>query len=60
MGDNEYYAGGSVVLKERAKGYVTVKIYVDDRKLLEKRISATDHTDLIVSWELNPPMSVSS
>ena len=57
MGDNEYCAGGSVVLKEPAKGYLIVKIYADDRKLFEKRISATD---LTVLWELNPPMSVSS
>ena len=45
------------MLKERAKGYLIVKIYIDDRKLFEKRISATD---LTVLWELNPPMSVSS
>ena len=45
-----------MVLKEPAKGYLIVKIYADDRKLFEKRISATD---LTVLWELNPPMSVS-
>ena len=46
-----------MVLKEPAKGYLILKIYVDDRKLFEKRLSATD---LTVLWELNPPMSVSS
>ena len=57
VGDNEYHAGGSVVLKKPAKGYLVVKMSVDGQKLFKKRISATD---LIVLWELNPPMSVSS
>ena len=53
MGDIEYYVGGSVVLKKRPKGYLTVKVYIDNRKLFKKRISPTD---LTVQWELNPPM----
>ena len=53
VGDNEYHVGGSAVLKERPKGYLTVKVYIDDRKIFKKRISATD---LIVRWELNPPV----
>ena len=53
VGDNEYYVGGSVVLKKRPKGYLTVKVYIDNRKLFEKRIIATD---LTVQWELSPPM----
>ena len=57
VGDNEYRAGGSVVLKKPAKGYLVVKMSIDGRKLFKKRISATD---LIVLWELSPPMSVSS
>jgi hypothetical protein len=55
MGDNKYYAGGSVVLMERTKGSLIVKIYVDGRKLkvFEKRTRDNDPT---VQWELNPPM----
>ena len=53
VGDDEYHVGGSVVLKECPKGYLTVKVYVDNRRLFKKRISATDQT---VQWELNPPM----
>ena len=53
MGDNRYYAGGSVVLVERNKGPCIVKIYVDGQKLLEKR---TRDKDPGVQWESNPPM----
>ena len=53
VGDNKYHVGGSVVLKEPPKGYLTVKVYIDNRKLFKKRISPTD---LTVQWELNPPM----
>ena len=53
MGDNKYYAGGSAVFKERTKGSLIVKLYVDSRKLFEKR---TRNNDLTVRWELNPPM----
>jgi hypothetical protein len=53
MGDNKYCAGGSAVFKERTKVSLIVKLYVDDRKLFEKR---TRDNDLIVRWELNPPM----
>ena len=36
VGDNKYHVGGSVVLKERPKGYLTVKVYIDNRKLFKK------------------------
>jgi hypothetical protein len=53
MGDNKYNAGGSAVFTERNKGSLIVKLYVDGRKLFEKR---TRNNDLTVRWELNSPM----
>jgi hypothetical protein len=38
--DKKNTAGGSVVLKERTKGSLIVKLYIND---------------LAVQWELNPP-----
>ena len=57
MGNNKEYAGGSAVFKERTKGSLIVKIYVDGRKLFKKRTRDNDPT---VQWKLNPPMWASS
>jgi hypothetical protein len=52
--DKANTAGGSVtVLNERTKGSLIVKLYIDGRKLFEKRTRDNDPT---VQWELNPPM----
>ncbi|KIM72858.1 hypothetical protein PILCRDRAFT_15737 [Piloderma croceum F 1598] len=45
--------GGSAVFKERPKGSLIVKIYVDGRKLFKK---CTRDNDLTVQWELNSPI----
>jgi hypothetical protein len=45
MGDNKHYAGRSAVFRECTKGSLIVKLYVNGRKLFEKR---TGDNDLIV------------
>ena len=45
--------GGTIVLKERSKGSLTIKFFVDDKQICKKHLN--DDT-LTLKWELNSPL----